>query len=308
MKTNKIFTKKNFITEKLYSIKTSFYKGKNKLKVFALSKLKSIFDIRNILKIPLILTASAFFIQSQNQKNLYQDTDIKKLYLSKNQRKLEDLQNGELEEFTFGETEKIKILIIKKNGKLYAFNNECPYQGNPLHKGILIHNKIKCPLHGDTFDLFTGENLIGPSIDDLKKYKLKLDENSQNENKYYIEVESIKTNKGKNKVYKRETQDNNKFIIIGGGISALSCAKTLRESGFKGEINIISEEKFLPYNRPAISKAIQIDNNKILLKDDSFFRDYDINIQLNTEVAFINEVTKEIKLSNGNVKVNIKSI
>ncbi len=211
-----------------------------------------------------------------------------------------------------------KILVIKKFAKYYAFKNECPYQQNPLHKGILINTKIKCPLHGDTFNLFNGENLIGPALDDLQKFELKTEKaensisstasayNSINNKNYYIEVEKNKNIinlRSRNKIYQKDPQDNTKFVIIGSDIAALSCAKTLRENGFKGDISIVSEEKYLPYNRTAISKAFLTDVNKIMLKDEGFYNDYDINVQLNTEVVSVNYSIKEIKLSNGIVKV-----
>ncbi len=303
MKTRKIFSKGKILQEKLFTFKNSFIKCKHNLKNFSFSKIKILFLNTNLLKIPLILSASAFLLKLQQKKSLFQENEFKKVYLNSTYvKKLEDLKEGEFSEFIFGENEKLKILVIKKFGNLYAYNNECSYQNNPLHKGDIIHDKIKCPLHGDTFNIFTGENLIGPSMDDLKKYELKLENNSTNN--YYIEVEKSKNFKNKNKIFKKDPQDTNKYIIIGGGVEALSCAKSLRENGFKGEINIISEEKYLPYNKPAISKNIAIDNiNKILLKDENFYKDYDINVQLNMEVIFINQINKEIKLSNGVVKV-----
>lgn len=303
MKSAKLFPKAKVLQDKILNIKNSFSNFKSNFKSISLTKIKSKLFNRNLFKIPLILAASAFLIKSQQKKSLYQQTQYSKLYLSHNKSKLEELKANQLEQFYFGvEDEKQKILVIKKFGKFYAFNNECPYQCNSLHKGVLIHSKIKCPMHGDTFDLFTGENLIGPALDDLKKYELKIEESNNGKN-YYIEVEKNKKLRNKNKTFKKDSQDNNKFIIIGGGIAAVSCAKTLRENGFKGEITIYSEEKYLPYNRPAISKAFINDVNTILLKDESFYKDYDINIQLKTEVISLNEKSKEIKLSNGVVKV-----
>jgi len=302
MKSTKLFSKAKFLKDKLLNLKNSFTNRKNDLKHFSFLKLKSKFLNSNLFKIPLILAASAFLIKSQQKKNLFQEAELKRLYLNISKKKLEELNEGELAEFTFGvEAEKQRILIIKKLGKFYAFDNECPYQCNPMHKGILIHNKIVCPMHGDTFDLFSGENLIGPSLDNLKKFDLKINGKS-----YYIEVEK-KNFKSKNKIYRKDPQNNTKFVIIGGGIAALSCAKTLRENGFKGEITIVSEEKYLPYNRPAISKGFVSDVKSILLKDESFYKDYDVNVQLNTEVVLLNEDAKEIKLSNGVFKVIIFS-
>jgi 3-phenylpropionate/trans-cinnamate dioxygenase ferredoxin reductase subunit len=45
-----------------------------------------------------------------------------------------------------------------------------------------------------------------------------------------------------------------RFVLIGGGQTSASAARTLRREGFDGEIVIIGEEKHPPYQRPPLSK------------------------------------------------------
>ena len=45
-----------------------------------------------------------------------------------------------------------------------------------------------------------------------------------------------------------------KVLIIGGGHAGANTAFALRKDGFDGEITIISDEKYLPYHRPPLSK------------------------------------------------------
>lgn len=69
-------------------------------------------------------------------------------------------------------------------------------------------------------------------------------------------------------------------------MAGLTCAETLRQAGFEGEITIISKENELPYNRTALSKNLQIpDVSKIVLRDKKFFDDHDINVLSGTEVT-----------------------
>ena len=45
-----------------------------------------------------------------------------------------------------------------------------------------------------------------------------------------------------------------KVLIIGGGHAGANTAFALRKDGFDGDITIISDEGYLPYHRPPLSK------------------------------------------------------
>jgi 3-phenylpropionate/trans-cinnamate dioxygenase ferredoxin reductase subunit len=45
------------------------------------------------------------------------------------------------------------------------------------------------------------------------------------------------------------------FLLIGGGVAAASCARTLRESGADGSILMVGREQDPPYERPPLSKS-----------------------------------------------------
>jgi 3-phenylpropionate/trans-cinnamate dioxygenase ferredoxin reductase subunit len=45
------------------------------------------------------------------------------------------------------------------------------------------------------------------------------------------------------------------FLLIGGGVAAASCARTLREKGAEGSILVVGREKDPPYERPPLSKG-----------------------------------------------------
>ena len=49
------------------------------------------------------------------------------------------------------------ICIVRLNNKLIAFLNECPHQGESLHRGVVNYlGEIVCPLHAYRFNLMTG--------------------------------------------------------------------------------------------------------------------------------------------------------
>ena len=58
-----------------------------------------------------------------------------------------------------------------------------------------------------------------------------------------------------------------KLVVIGGGAAGLSCAETLRQSDYTGEITVISSEDILPYDRTLLSKILTTgDARKLLMR------------------------------------------
>jgi 3-phenylpropionate/trans-cinnamate dioxygenase ferredoxin reductase subunit len=45
-------------------------------------------------------------------------------------------------------------------------------------------------------------------------------------------------------------------LLVGGGVAAVRCARTLRRRGFGGSILIVGEEPVEPYNRPPLTKEL----------------------------------------------------
>ena len=76
----------------------------------------------------------------------------------------------------------IKLLIINEqkigfahtdNG-FRAFDNSCPHQHEPLHKGDLTHfNEVVCPLHHYRFNLVTGQE-VNNQCKEMQTYSVKI--------------------------------------------------------------------------------------------------------------------------------------
>src|ERR1051326_6510090 len=47
-------------------------------------------------------------------------------------------------------------------------------------------------------------------------------------------------------------------VIVGGSLAGLRAAETLRAEGFAGQLTLIGDEPYEPYDRPPLSKAVQI--------------------------------------------------
>jgi nitrite reductase (NADH) small subunit len=64
-----------------------------------------------------------------------------------------------------------------RSGEVFAVQATCPHRGGPLADGILGEAKLVCPLHAWTFDLRTGEALVGES--GLTIYRVRLNDHQE---------------------------------------------------------------------------------------------------------------------------------
>ena len=89
-------------------------------------------------------------------------------------------------------------------------------------------------------------------------------------------------------------------VIIGAGHAAGQCVATLRQKKFAGEIVLLGEESWYPYQRPPLSKkylAGELDAERLHFKPDSFYADVDV--RLNTQVSRINRSSNVVQTAEG---------
>jgi len=93
--------------------------------------------------------------------------------------------------------------------------------------------------------------------------------------------------------------NNYKYIIVGGGMTADSAVKGIREVDNSGTIAVFSEEKDPPYNRPPLSKSLWKGESV-----DSIWRPNE-NDKMDffgaTRITFINISSKIVKTADGKV-------
>ncbi len=56
------------------------------------------------------------------------------------------------------------VLLIKKDGKIYAYDDRCPHQQCQLSGGELLKSTVVCPCHEWAFKIETGEFTVEPAI------------------------------------------------------------------------------------------------------------------------------------------------
>jgi len=66
----------------------------------------------------------------------------------------------------------VELVLTNFNGRLYCFENRCPHEEVRLSLGCIKNKKIKCALHGYSFNLETGWS-SEEELERLKVYKVK---------------------------------------------------------------------------------------------------------------------------------------
>lgn len=86
-------------------------------------------------------------------------------------------------------------------------------------------------------------------------------------------------------------------IVVGAGQAGASCVARLRAKGFDGQITLIGEEPFPPYQRPPLSKAYllgEMERDRMYLRPESFYVEQDITLRLGTPVSSIDPVEQTL--------------
>jgi len=98
-----------------------------------------------------------------------------------------------------------------------------------------------------------------------------------------------------------------KVLVVGGGHAGANTAFALRKDGFEGEITIISDESYLPYHRPPLSKDFLKQNiaiEKLNFKSADFYKEQKININLNTRIDAIDLESNLAKTKDASFEFN----
>ncbi|MDD3443989.1 MAG: Rieske 2Fe-2S domain-containing protein [Zavarzinia sp.] len=86
---------------------------------------------------------------------------------------LDDVWEGEMEEFTTAEGRDVLVVCIE-GGKIKAFQSMCPHQEIALIDGTFENGVITCKAHLWQFDSETGQGL-NPTDCRIAEYPIKID-------------------------------------------------------------------------------------------------------------------------------------
>jgi len=95
---------------------------------------------------------------------------------------------------------------------------------------------------------------------------------------------------------------NERVIIVGAGHAAGQAATSLRQKKYAGEIIIIGDEPYVPYQRPPLSKAFlagDLTMERLYFKPESFYPNHDVALKLSTRVVSIDPAAHTVTTADG---------
>jgi len=94
----------------------------------------------------------------------------------------------------------------------------------------------------------------------------------------------------------------NTVLIIGAGEAGGQAAISLRQGGYQGRVIVIGDERYIPYERPPLSKAFlagETEIERMYMRGAEFYPQNNIELKLSTVVAAIDRAGKSVTLANG---------
>ncbi|KAK7171848.1 hypothetical protein R3I93_004216 [Phoxinus phoxinus] len=205
-----------------------------------------------------------------------------------------DLLDGQMKEV---EVDQQKILLVRNKGQFAAVGGLCTHYGAPLIKGALLGDRVRCPFHGACFNTKTGDIEEFPGLDSLPTYKVKVESG-----KVYVTADKKTLKKRVKKMCGRVPGASHTVVLIGGGPASLQCAETLRQNDYEGRIIMVTKDEQLPLDKTKLSKAMNIEIEKLLLRQSDFLQHYGIEVWTKKEVKSVDTEAKTLTFKDGTVQ------
>jgi 3-phenylpropionate/trans-cinnamate dioxygenase ferredoxin reductase subunit len=92
------------------------------------------------------------------------------------------------------------------------------------------------------------------------------------------------------------------ILVIGGGHAGAQAIETLRREGYNDRIVLISDEPYVPYQRPPLSKqflSAEWDVERLLFRRQSYYDEHHVELRLNSRAVRIGAADRVVTLSSG---------
>lgn len=186
-----------------------------------------------------------------------------------------------------------KIVLLRANGELRAFQGLCPHAGAPLAEGALCHGRLICPWHKAAYRAEDGGLCEPPSLDSLKRYPLEL-----RGDEVWVDDQPLPD------PHTPPADDPRTFVVVGAGAAGTACAAALREKGFGGRIVLVDGEPGAGYDRTVLSKFVLAEEMSPKdvppLRDEAFYQAQRIE-RVQGEVTSLDAPGKTLHLNNGGI-------
>ena len=92
------------------------------------------------------------------------------------------------------------------------------------------------------------------------------------------------------------------ILIVGAGQAAIQAIDTLRRKGFAGQLTLVGEESWLPYQRPPLSKKFlsgAMDRERLLIRPHTFYSEHRVETRLGRRAVEIDRQGQSVRLDDG---------
>ncbi|KAL2193255.1 cytochrome P450 [Corynascus similis CBS 632.67] len=144
------------------------------------------------------------------------------------------------------------------------------------------------------FNAKTGDVEDAPALNALPVFKA-----TERDGAVYITGDADTIKRGhRTPSFKCTSTGGDKVLIVGGGSGALGTIEALRGGGYQGAITLISNEGYLPIDRPKLSKALLTDLTKLQWRDEAWYKSGSVDV-VNDEVTGVDFATKTVTTKSG---------
>jgi NADPH-dependent 2,4-dienoyl-CoA reductase/sulfur reductase-like enzyme len=80
------------------------------------------------------------------------------------------------------------------------------------------------------------------------------------------------------------------IVVVGAGLAAANAVAELREQGHSGDIVVVGEEQYLPYERPPLSKGLLLGSaepDAVFAHDRAWYDEHEVDVRVGTVVTGI---------------------
>jgi 3-phenylpropionate/trans-cinnamate dioxygenase ferredoxin reductase subunit len=94
------------------------------------------------------------------------------------------------------------------------------------------------------------------------------------------------------------------IVIAGAGQAAVQTVDALRRRGYAGQLTVVGDEPWLPYQRPPLSKkylAGSLERERLLIRPPQFFADHQVAAHLGLRITELEPRERRVRLDDGRV-------
>jgi len=189
--------------------------------------------------------------------------------------------------------------------QLTALDASCIHAGASLPTGIRTGNLVRCPFHHACFDLRSGEAVLAPAYQPLRRWHIRIADGVAHVSAAPAGAPSGTTGPVPGQPERVDnTRGVRRVVVVGGGAAGFAAVERLRRAGYDADLSLLSAESNVPLDRTKLSKAYlsgQVDAAALPLLPQSWYADAGVQLRLGASVSALDLPGRSVSLDDGSV-------